>query len=205
MKKNIIFILLVVFNLSYTRSWAQDSTSQTSWMSKHPIELSLGTHAIGLPFSRFLSSPYYPEINVGLQFNLLEKKRFNLNIVNGIGLASHTFNGGRYSINSYLRFKYKFPLRIYSQIGLGIAFNVLTYPNEVYTLNSHGIYEEKNLVEIEWYSGVTIEIGYHLKGTKKLELDLFSKYNAGVNFIHHPEIPIFPYNSIQLGVRFYIY
>lgn len=205
MKKNTVFILLAAFNLFYTTSWSQDTISQVSWISKHPIEFSMGTHAIGLPFSRFLSSPYYPEINIGLQFNLLEKERINLNVLNGIGLAIHPFNGERYTVNTYLRFKYKFPLGIYSQIGLGVAFNVLTYPNEMYRLNSSGIYEEKNAVEIEWYSGGCIEIGYHLKCMKRLKLDLFSKYNAGVNFIHHPEIPIFPYNSIQLGIRFYIY
>jgi hypothetical protein len=193
----------ILILLSRTAS-AQDSTSQTSWLSKHPIELSVGSHAIGLPFTHFLSNPYYPEINIGLQSNLMDKEHINLNIVNGIGIATHPFNGDRYFINTYLRFKYKFPLRIYSQIGLGIAFNILSYPNEVYQLNNSGVYEKTKKIETEWYTGFNMEIGHHLKTFKQMKLDLFLKYSAGVNLFHHPEIPVFPYNSIQVGVRFYI-
>ncbi len=204
MNKIISFTFLTIFSILWRTSSAQDSTSQISWISKHPIEFSMGSHAIGLPFSHFLSNPYYPEVNIGLQSNLIDKKNINLNIVNGIGFATHPFNGERYFVNTHLRFKYKFPLKIYSQIGLGISFNILTYPNNVYKLNNNGVYKETKGVETEWYSGFNIEVGYHLKRIERLELDLFSKYSAGVNPFHHPEIPVFPYNSIQIGVRFYI-
>ncbi len=205
MNKIILFIFLSMFIILSRTSCAQDSTTQTSWLSKHSFELSWGSHAIGLPFSQIFSSPYYPEVSIGIQTNLIDSKNINVNLVNGIGLATHHFNGERYFVNTFLRFKYKFPLRIYSQIGLGIAFNILTYPNIVYELSGNGIYKETKKTETEWYSGFNMEVGYHLKHSKRLELDFFSKYSAGVNLFHHPEIPVFPYNSIQIGVRFYVY
>ncbi len=204
MNKIILFAFFIIFTILCRASYAQDSTDQVSWISKHPIEFSTGSHAIGLPFSQFLSSPFYPEVNIGIQSNLVDKGNVNLNTTNGIGFATHPFNGERYFVNTYLRLKYKFPLNIYSQFGLGIAFNILTYPNKIYELNNNGVYEETKSVETEWYSGFNIEVGYHLQRNKGLELDLFSKYSAGVNLFHHPEIPVFPYNSIQIGVRFYI-
>ncbi len=199
-----LFYLLSVFTLSVLTCNAQDNNDQASWFSQHPIEFSFGSHSIGLPFNNFLSPPYYPEINIGLQSNLLIKKNINLNMVNGVGFAAHPFSGNRYSINTFLRFKYQFPLNIYGQIGLGPSLNILTYPNDVYELNSKGIYEEGNSMETKLYGGFNMEIGYRLKSIRHLELDLFLKYNAGVDFFHHPEIPIFPYNSTQIGTRFYI-
>ena len=202
MIKHISFIF-ILFIIHWHTSYSQDSTKDISWISKHPIEISIGTHAIALPFSFFLSRPYYPELNIGLQSTLMDKNKINLNMINGIGLASHSFNGDRYFLNTYLRFKYKFPLNIYSQIGLGVAFNILTFPNESYEINNHGVYEEKNSVETEWYSGFNIEIGYRITIYKHLDLDLFTKYSAGINLFHHPQIPVFPYNSTQFGLRFY--
>lgn len=204
MRKKLVFITwLISILFGEITLLAQDSTNKVAWINKHPIEFSVGSHAIGLPFSNFLAPPYYLEMNIGLQSNLLDKKKINLNIVNGIGFAAHPFSGKRYFVDTYLRFKYRFPLNIYSQIGLGIAFNLLTYPDDVYTLNSDGFYEKKNRLEGKLYSGINLEIGYHLKSIKRLKLDLFLKYNVGVNLSYHPQIPVFPYNSIQFGTRFY--
>lgn len=196
----LIFTLLIS---CWQISNAQDVTNDSSWIGKHPIEISSGTHAIGLPFSNFLSSPFYSELNMGLQSTFSNKKNIALNMVNGIGFANHPFNGNRYFVDTYFRVKYKFPLNIYSQIGLGAAFNILTFPNESFELNSNGVYEEKKSVETKFYTGFNIEIGYHLTAIKKLNLDIFSKYSAGVNLFHHPQIPVFPYNSTQIGLRFY--
>ncbi len=202
MKKRTYFIF-ILFIIGWHTSHAQNDTNDTTWISKHPIEISTGTHAIGLPFSHFFTAPYYPELNIGLQSTFMDKNRINLNMVNGVGLASHPFNGQKYFLNTYMRFKYKFPLNIYSQIGLGIAFNMLNSPNESYELNNNGVYEEKKNVETEWYSGFNIEIGYRITAIKRLGFDLFSKYSAGINLSHHPQIPVFPYNSTQVGLRFY--
>lgn len=204
MKKIKTFIFLTLFILIGKTSIAQENATKSTWISKHPIEFSMGSHAISLPFKQFLSSPFYPELNIGIQFNVLDKKKINLNVVNGIGFASHKFNGDRYFVDTFLRFKYKLPFNIYSQVGVGLALNLLTYPNEVYKLNNNGVYETANSVETELYGGFNIEIGYHLKLFKSSELDIFSRYSAGVNFNHHPEIPVFPYNSIRLGVRLYL-
>jgi len=204
MKKNTFSIFLILFSILCNTSYAQDSTSKASWISKHPIEFSMGSHAISLPFNPSLFGLFYPEINIGFQSNFLDRKNININIVNGIGFASHLFQGEKYFADSYLRLKYKFPLKIYTQVGLGVALNLLTYPSPVYSLNSNGVYKEKNQVKTAVYSGFNLEVGYRLKCAKQLELDLFSKYNAGANLFQHPDISLFPYNSFQLGLRFYI-
>lgn len=202
MKRQTSFIFIFFLICGY-RSYAQDDTDNTSWISKHPIEISAGTHAIGLPFRHLLSGPYYPELNIGLQSTLMDRNKVNLNVVNGVGLASHPFNGNRYSLNTYVRFKYKFPLNIYSQIGLGVAYTILTPPNESYELSDDGVYQETRGLETEWYSGVNIETGYHITAVRRINLDAFFRYSAGINFFHHPQIPVFPYTSTQIGLRFY--
>lgn len=200
MYRHYLIFVLTFISINYNTK-GQSSQDSLSWFSRHPIEISTGNAAIGLPFQPFLSPVYHPTVQVGLQYDLTSFSNFKVNTASTIGFTYHRYQGHYYSLGQSLRLKYISPIKLYAQLGLKVGFMAHQYPQEVFTLSSSGDYEVNRSWQVKgkMYTGLSFELGYFFPSKNS---SLFVQHHSGIGFIHHPEIPVFPYSSTQLGIRF---
>lgn len=198
-------ILFFVSCFSLLLSGLAQEENKANWWSSHPLEFSLGSNSISLPFKNFLGVvPFYPQFNVGLQHTYREKNNFSINQSIGLGLAFHPYHANRYFLDSHLRFKQKILKKFYAQAGIGLAFSLNTYPNTVFELNNNGIYEKAGRFTLkpQLYAGLLMETGYVFPTESTFLNNVYLRYQTGVAGKYHPSIFVLPVNSFQLGIQF---
>ena len=205
MKWNTGGLILLSFFGFTSVTFAQNSIVKHSWLSKHPLEIGMGSNNVRLPFHSFMKTPFYCQINAGLQFNLTPQGRFQLNQYLGLGVALHPYNGNRFFVDTSFRLRYNSPIKTYVQVGIIAAFVIHDYPHDVFILNGNGGYERASRYQArkELLGGLSLELGHPFPFFDKGQFDVYFKYSFTVAGPNHPEIPVLPYTSLQLGCRIY--
>ncbi len=170
-----------------------------------PINISLFNEATAIPFTRFVTTPIHPGLQLGTEFNYKVKvhSRFfqtvNLNyfyhnhLNQGIGIFSEV--GYEYRIKSGVAFTGLF--------GLGYMHTFAT-EEEFAFMNGH--YEKKaDRGNARLYPSLSLDIGYYLKKENKNSPKIFLRYQSWVEYPYSPGfIPAMTHINFHLGAKFFI-
>ena len=194
MIKKLIYILTLIIPLA---SFGQEKLI--------PINISVFNEATAIPFTRFVTTPIHPGLQVGTEFNYKTKEHsrffqtanlnyfYHNNLNQGIGL--YTEIAYEYRIKSGFAFTGFF--------GLGYMHTFATKEEFTFT---NGQYEKKtDKGNARLYPSLSLDIGYYLKKENKNSPKIFLRYQSWVEYPYSPGfIPAMTHINLHLGVKFFI-
>lgn len=168
----------------------------------HPLNISFFNESTAIPYTRFLTTPVHPGIQIGTEFNYNKSEHnrtfqslnlsyfYHNHLAHGIGL--HTEIGYEY--------RFGFGLALEGLFGLGYLHTFAT--SEEYTL-VNGSYEKKpDKGNARLFPSLSLDLGYYLHNTSPVS-KIFIRYQSWVEYPYSPGfIPAMPHISLHLGVQF---
>ena len=170
------------------------------------INISVFNEATAIPFTRFITMPVHPGIQLGTEFNYnLNKEHSRLfqtanacyfyhdNLAHGIGLSSEL--GYEYRLRMGLAFTGLF--------GLGYMHTFSTSEEFKFV---NGQYEKQtDKGNSRLYPSFSIDIGYYLKRAEKNSAKVFIRYQSWAEYPYSPDfIPLLTHVSLHVGAKFSI-
>jgi hypothetical protein len=199
-----IFFLLLSVMFSHLKLMGQENNHEKKWFSKHPVDFSFGSASVGMPFTNFFKSPFYPMISAGTEFYYKRKDKFDFYQSARLNYYYAKYSTSGVVLNSEVGFRYKFNFSWFADVGLGVGYAHLFRPNAVFKLNDNDEYEQVTdwgapRLETDFF----ISAGYDLSRNSKIPLSLYVKYGNYLDILYAPDISLLPHNIFQIGVRYY--
>lgn len=170
-----------------------------------PINVSIFNESTAIPFTRFVTTPVHPGIQLGTEFNYKNKERSRLFQTTNISYFYHNYLAQGIGLNTELGYEYqlKFGLSLSGLLGIGYMHTFATA--EEFTL-INGQYEKKaDKGNARLYPSFSLDIGYYLKKKEKNSPKIFMRYQSWAEYPYSPDfIPVMTHINLHVGAKFFI-
>lgn len=170
-----------------------------------PINISLFNESTAIPFTRLITLPIHPGIQIGTEFNYKAKEYSRFFQTANICYFYHNYLAQGIGLNTELGYEYrlKFGLAFSGLLGIGYMHTYAT--TEEFTF-SNGHYEKKaDKGNARLFPSLSIDIGYYLKKTEKNSPKIFIRYQSWVEYPYSPDfIPVMTHINLHIGVKLFI-
>ncbi|MBP7307159.1 MAG: hypothetical protein WAT22_14225 [Saprospiraceae bacterium] len=171
-----------------------------------PISISIFNQSTAIPFTRFLSTPIHPGLQVGTEFKYQVKENSRLFQTANISYFYHNYlaQGIGFSTEFGYEYRLKFGLSISGLLGLGYMHTFATTEEFTFT---NGNYERKaDKGNAKLYPSFSLDIGYYLKMADNNSPKIFIRYQSWAEYPYSPDfIPIMTHINLHVGANFFIY
>jgi len=170
-----------------------------------PINVSLFNESTAIPFTRFITTPIHPGLQIGTEFNYKTKEHSRLFQTVNISYFYHNYLAQGIGLNTELGYEYrlKFGLALSALLGIGYMHTFATA--EEFTL-INGQYEKKtDRGNARLYPSLSIDIGYYLKKTDTNSPQIFIRYQSWAEYPYSPDfIPVMTHINLHIGAKIFI-
>ncbi len=142
----------------------------------YPIEITIGNHALSLPFYRMIRLPWHPALTLGTEFDLKKTENHHVFVPVRLGFFYNKYSATALSLSAEIGYRYTHKTGIYADAaaGLGYLHSFLTstkivFENGVY--NSDYDFGKPALITPLW-----IGAGYDFYQRTDLPLAIFVRY-----------------------------
>ena len=194
MNKKLLFILILIIPII---SFGQEKSI--------PINISVYNEATAIPFTRFVTTPIHPGIQIGTEFNFKTKEHSRLFQTANLNYFFHNHLNQGIGIFSEIAYEYRLKsgFAITGLLGLGYmhTFNV----SEEFTF-TNGHYEKKtDKGNPRLYPSISFDVGYYLKKATKNNTKIFLRYQSWVEYPYSPGfIPAMTHINLHIGAKCFI-
>jgi hypothetical protein len=170
-----------------------------------PISLSLFNESTTIPFTRFVTTPFHPGIQLGNEFNYKNKEHSRLFQTANICYFFHNYLAQGIGLNTELGYEYRFKSGLTFEGLLGVGYMHTFATTEEFTF-SNGQYKRKaDKGNARLYPSFSIDIGYYLKRKESNSPKIFIRYQSWVEYPYSPDfIPVMTHINLHVGARFFI-
>ncbi|NOT90152.1 hypothetical protein [Ferruginibacter sp.] len=174
---------------------------------KHPtpITVSVFNEATAIPFTKFVTTPVHPGIQVGSNFWNRERKHTHLFQTFNIGYFFHSKLNHGFFTNTELAYDYKFNfgLNIKTSIGIGYLHSFTTQKEYQFENGSYKSGRDKGNSRVMFSLGTGL--GYRLQKSNLYSPEIFMMYQSWAEYPYSPGfIPVMTHTNLQLGTKFFI-
>lgn len=170
-----------------------------------PINASLFNESTAIPFTRFITTPIHPGLQLGTEFNYKTKEHSRLFQTANISYFYHNYLAQGVGLNTELGYEYrlKFGLAFTELIGIGYMHTFTTAEEFTFV---NGSYEKKT----DWgnarlYPSFSIDVGYYIKKSEKNSPKIFLCYQSWVEYPYSPGfILAMTHINLHIGAKFFI-
>jgi hypothetical protein len=158
-----------------------------------PLRISVFNEATAMPFTRFVSVPVHPGLQIGTEFNYKNKKHHHL---------YQTLKAGY--INTEFGYDYKFGFGLNLKTALGVGYmHTFTTQQEYRLINGH--YEQKpDKGNSRVMPSFSLGLGFRLK-KGNTSPELFTNYQTWLEYPYSPGfIPLMAHTNLHVGFKFFI-
>ncbi len=176
------------------------------WKSKPmPINVSLFNESTAIPFTRFITTPVHPGIQVGTEFDYTSKAHTRLFQTLNASYFYHNYLAQGVGLYSELGFEYRMTsgLSFTGLFGLGYMHTFAT--TEEFTF-SDGQYSKKaDKGNARLFPSLSLDIGYYLRASEAISPRIFIRYQAWAEYPYSPDfIPVLTHINLHAGVKFFL-
>lgn len=194
MNKNLLSILFLFVSLS--------ANAQKKGI---PINISIFNEATAIPFTRFVTTPMHPGLQLGTEFNYKVKKHTRLFQTANISYFYHNYLAQGIGLNTEFgyEFRIKFGLAFSGLIGIGYMHTFATAKEYSF---SNGQYVKKaDRGNARLYPSFAIDIGYYLKKKNLNNPKIFVRYQSWAEYPYSPDfIPVMTHINLHIGAKILI-
>ena len=170
-----------------------------------PINVSTFNESTAIPFTKFVTTPIHPGIQLGTEFNYKVKEHSRLFQTANISYFYHNYLAQGIGLNTELGYEYrlKFGLAFEGLLGIGYMHTFATAEEFTFT---NGHYERKaDRGNARLFPSFSIDIGYYLKKTETNSTKIFVRYQSWAEYPYSPDfIPVMTHINLHVGAKFYI-
>ncbi len=170
-----------------------------------PINISLFNESTAIPFTRFITTPIHPGLQLGTEFNYNVKEQSRLFQTANVSYFYHNYLAQCIGLNTELGYEYRliFGLAFEGLIGVGYMHTFATAEEFTFV---NGQYEKKvDKGNARLYPSLTINIGYYLKKVDKNSPKIFIGYQSWAEYPYSPDfIPVMTHINLHVGAKFFI-
>jgi hypothetical protein len=170
-----------------------------------PINVSLFNESTAIPFTRFVTTPIHPGIQLGTEFNYKVKEHSRLFQTANIGYFYHNYLAQGIGLNTELGYEYRLKPGIAFTGLLGVGYMHTFATTEEFTFTD-GQYEKKaDKGNARLYPSLSLEASYYIKKTDKNSPEIFIRYQSWAEYPYSPDfISVMTHISLHIGAKFFI-
>ena len=170
-----------------------------------PINLSFINEATAIPFTKVITIPVHPGIQIGTEFNYKKKPHTRLYQTANVCYFYHKYLNQGVGLYSELGYEYR--------LDAGFSFTGLFGLGYMHTFNSveeytfeNGAYQQKaDKGNARLFPSLSLDFGYYLFKDKQNSPKIFIRYQSWVEYPYSPDfIPVMTHINLNLGAKFYI-
>lgn len=170
-----------------------------------PINVSVFNESTAIPFTRFITTPLHPGIQVGTEFDYHVKPYSRLFQTANVSYFYHNYLAQGVGLHTELGYEYRstMGLALTGLFGLGYMHTFAT--TEEFTHNN-GQYEKKaDKGNARLIPSLSFDIGYYLRAADMHSLKIFLRYQAWAEYPYSPDfIPVLTHINLHAGVKFFL-
>lgn len=170
-----------------------------------PLNISLFNESTAIPFTRFITTPIHPGIQVGTEFNYKKNEHGRLFQSANTSYFYHRYLAQAVGLSTELGYELRtgFGLSFTSLLGLGYTHTFTT--SQEFTF-SNGKYEKKpDKGNSRFTPSLSLDIGYYLKPKSETSPKVFVRYQSWLEYPYSPGfIPVMTHINLHLGIKFFI-
>lgn len=170
---------------------------------KIPVQISLYNEATAIPFTKLITTPIHPGIQVGAEFTYKETEHFRLfQTVNlsyyfheqlNHGISINTELGGEYLTSSHFSFG--------ALIGVGYLHTFATTKEYVFGDGQYTIATDKGNARIA--PSLSLDVNYQLNKIELTSPKIFVRYQSWIEYPYSPGfIPLMSHINVHIGAKF---
>jgi len=170
-----------------------------------PVNISVFNEATAVPYSRFITTPIHPGIQIGTEFNFKTKKHGRLFQTANLNYFYHNYLNQGIGITTELGYEYRlsFGLAFEGLLGVGYLHTFATTEEFVF---KDGQYEKKaDIGNSRLYPTLSLDVGYYFRKSDITSPKIFLRYQSWAEYPYSPGfIPLMTHINLHLGIKFFI-
>lgn len=171
---------------------------------KLPLVLTVGNHAVSIPFYRVFRLPYHPALAVGTEFTYWRGKHGQLLQTLSVGGFYNRYNATGLSAQTEFVYRYITGLGVFADASLGAGYLHTFRVRPIYQANGQGDYQPvKDWGKPSALASFNLGLGYDFSRHTDLPFALFVRYQWFAQVPYVDPLPFWPQAITGLGARFY--
>jgi hypothetical protein len=170
-----------------------------------PVTISVFNEATAIPFTKLITTPVHPGVQVGSAFSYKERKHIHLFQTINIGYIFHRNLYHGFFINTELGYDYKLNvgLNVKGAFGLGYLHTFTTQKEYQFKNGKYNSGRDKGNSRL--MVSLSTGLGYRLQKKNQYSPEIFMMYQGWAEYPYSPGfIPAMTHINTQIGTKFFI-
>ena len=173
--------------------------------STFPVNVSVFNEATAIPFTKMITTPIHPGIQLGTEFNYNDKSHSRLFQTANINYFYHKHLSQGIGLYTEFGYEYRLNFGLATQALVGIGYMHTFGTSEEFTF-LNGNYEKKaDTGNSRVYPSLSFDIGFYIRKNEKNSPKLFIRYQSWIEYPYSPGfIPVMTHINLHIGTKFFI-
>lgn len=171
-----------------------------------PIHVSIFNESTAIPFTRFVTTPIHPGIQLGTECNYQSSNHSRLFQTANLSYFYHNHVSQGIGLHTELGYEYRQDAGFAYSALFGVGYMHTFATAEEFTF-INGQYENKNdKGNARFIPSLSLDFGYYLKKSDKNSPKIFLRYQSWAEYPYSPDfIPVMTHINLHLGAKFFIH
>jgi hypothetical protein len=170
-----------------------------------PVNISFFNENTAIPFTKFLTFPIHPGMQVGSEYTYKIKEHSRLFQTVNVCYFYHNYLAQGIGINTELGYEYQFKFGLAFEALLGIGYMHTFAVSEEFVFRNGQYVLKPDYGNPRLYPSLSFDAGYYLKKSDKSSPKIFLRYQSWAEYPYSPDfIPVMTHINLHLGVKFFI-
>lgn len=170
-----------------------------------PLQVSVFNEATALPFTRFLTLPLHPGVQVGTDWDYKAGNRSRLYQAVQLSYYYHGQLNQGVGLHTELGYEYRHRSGLAGGALLGLGYLHTFATTREYAFQDGQYVERRDFGNARLYPSLSLELGHYLRRADARSPKVFLRYQAWAEYPYSPGfIPVMTHINLHLGVRCFL-
>ena len=170
-----------------------------------PVRISVGNEATAIPYTRFLSLPLHPSLQVGTEFEYKQSSHHYLYQTANLGYIFHNYLYQGAYISSEIGYDYKFGFGLNAKALFGLGYLHTFTTQQEYRFENGEFVKGADRGNARFMPSLSIGAGYRFDKNDDNPVEIFLLYQSWIEYPYSPGfIPVMTHICLQAGIKFFI-
>ena len=175
---------------------------------QHPVAVSftLFNESTAIPFTRFLTTPIHPGIQIGGEMAYRHTLKTKLFQTANLSYFYHRYLAQGIAVSSEFGYEYRLKggLAFAGRLGLGYLHTFATA--EEFTHENGHYTSQPDKGNARLYPSLALDIGFYLRKSELLSPKIFLRYQPWIEYPYSPDfIPVMTHINLHVGALFFLH
>jgi hypothetical protein len=171
-----------------------------------PLNISLFNEATAIPYTRIITLPIHPGIQIGTDYSYRTKKHSRLFQTANINYFYHNHLNQGIGINSEFGYEYRTRPGLSFSCLLGIGYMQTFSTTEEFSFNNGQYEKNTDGGNARFIPSLSVDANYYIFRESEHSPSIFIRYQAWIEYPYSPDfIPLMTHINLHAGARFYIF